>query len=653
MWLEGDAYRIGDAFLLATPDAYYWLAGAEGIISTARSGRTAIPEIVNVLAQFLNIPHALVAFWLPVILAPLTAIPACMLAVRWRFPAAGLIAGLLAVAAPGYLYRTRLGFLDDDMLLVLFPCMLIAGLVVWLGPMCRETWLGRGADPVCEDPYRLPVVRIFLGGLFLGGWTRTALWYYPKATVLLLVICLIGFVLAMVLGKSGQRIALFSGFVVLFATAMAGGMLLGTIILLTFWVLSVRGRRSFSSALLAWVSLPAALLISHLAVHLWSVWGKSFSWLTRVLERRSGFSGFDPLSIAKGIFVQPDTAESALTIQQRLLGNVSELQFLTPWETMHFLSGHAVFWAAGLVGLLLLIWKRPMALLLVPLAGIGLLSFQLGARYTVFSGMAWGLGLGCAASLVSQTFVRNRHLRWGVILFILALIFWPLVKSSAQAKPDPVIRQQTALALKEIDTLARKDSWVWIYWDLAYAAQYYSRRNVYAARGSAKQSLLISRPYAMNSPVNAKKHMLRKVKNKNVYLVIDFFMLSKIETILKAGTWDRKKKISRKTGKSTMLDGAFPVNMFTGVLVDHDGHTVELKSMDVLELGFVNSYNWPRKEGSHLVLNTIENRAVIMDSALYETMIVQLFIDQFDRFSETFELVVDYLPAVKVFRVTR
>ena len=50
-----------------------------------------------------------------------------------------------------------------------------------------------------------------------------------------------------------------------------------------------------------------------------------------------------------------------------------------------------------------------------------------------------------------------------------------------------------------------------------------------------------------------------------------------------------------------MLDGAFPVNMFTGVLVDHDGHSVELKSMDVLELGFVNSYNWPRKEGSHLV----------------------------------------------------
>jgi len=653
LWFEGEAYKVGDAFLLATADAYYWLAGAEGLISTARSGRTAIPEIVDFLARTTDISHNLIAFWLPVILAPLVAIPACVLAVRWRLPEGALIAGLLAAAAPGYLFRTRLGFLDDDMLLVLFPCVLVAGIVVWLDVLCRKAWLATGQRNAGNGSEHLPSGRIFWGALLLGGWTRVALWYYPKGTVLILSICLIAFVLALVLAKPGYRIGLLLGFFLLFATAIAEGVLFWAVAFLTMWALFFRGRKNFSPAFLAWASLPAALLVSHLSLYIWSIWEKNFKWLSRTLDRRSNFSGFDPGSLVKAIFGQQPGTETPLTIQQQLLGNVSELQLLSPWETMNLLAGHPVFFILGLVGIIYLIWKRPLALLLLPLVGIALIAFQLGARYTVFSAIASGLGASCGLALLLRKYLHSSWMRWVIMMLISIACGWLIWPSTEQVKPTPAIHRETALALRELDKIAAKNAMIWIHWDLAYAAQYYSRRKAYAAIGSAKQLLRIAPPLATDNPGAIKKMIRKRIKKKEVYLVVDFFTLRHAESVLKAGTWNSKKKKSAKQGLSKMMDGAFPINIALGILGDPDLQTIELKSLDVLAKGDNIRYEWFRSDGNHLILNQEANRAMLMDQTVYDTMATQLQVQNPSSFQPFLQIAVDDSPWVRIFRVAK
>ena len=68
---DNPAYRLGDEYLLATHDAYHWIAGAEGFEFGVGH---PMSELARLLAEALDTTPALVGFWLPPVMGGILAV---------------------------------------------------------------------------------------------------------------------------------------------------------------------------------------------------------------------------------------------------------------------------------------------------------------------------------------------------------------------------------------------------------------------------------------------------------------------------------------------------------------------------------------------------------------------------------------------------
>lgn len=116
---QNPEYRLGSQWLLATHDAYHWVAGAEGF---GLAVGHPMAEMLRIISAALHTYPAAVAFWFPAVLASLVA--GIVFAWVWALGSmeAGVAAGLLTSLAPGFLARTLLGYYDTDLVTLFFPC---------------------------------------------------------------------------------------------------------------------------------------------------------------------------------------------------------------------------------------------------------------------------------------------------------------------------------------------------------------------------------------------------------------------------------------------------------------------------------------------------------------------------------------------------
>ena len=125
---QNPEYRLGSEWLLATHDAYTWVAGAEGF-------GLAVGHPMAVMLQWMalavGVPPATVAFWFPPVLASCVAV--IVYAWVWAFGSmeTGVAAGVLVSLSPGFLGRTLLGFYDTDLVTLFFPLLMTFAPACW------------------------------------------------------------------------------------------------------------------------------------------------------------------------------------------------------------------------------------------------------------------------------------------------------------------------------------------------------------------------------------------------------------------------------------------------------------------------------------------------------------------------------------------
>jgi hypothetical protein len=126
---QNPEYRLGQEWLLATHDAYHWVAGAGDFEHGAGH---PMSDMLRLLSALSGLPPASLGFWLPPVFAGLTAV--LMFLWVWALGSmeAGLCAGVLCSLAPGFLARTLLGYYDTDLVTLCFP-LLITMFPVWWG----------------------------------------------------------------------------------------------------------------------------------------------------------------------------------------------------------------------------------------------------------------------------------------------------------------------------------------------------------------------------------------------------------------------------------------------------------------------------------------------------------------------------------------
>ena len=130
LW-DNTAYVYEGERLLATQDAYHWVAGAEGFEFGAGH---PMSEALRILASLTGKPLVNVGFWLPLIMGSLLAVGVFLWGAALGHPHAGVVAGCLASLAPGFWARTMLGYCDTDVILLLFATLLGFVPMCWLQP---------------------------------------------------------------------------------------------------------------------------------------------------------------------------------------------------------------------------------------------------------------------------------------------------------------------------------------------------------------------------------------------------------------------------------------------------------------------------------------------------------------------------------------
>ena len=674
--------------LMVAYDAYYWMGGAKGVSDAAGH---PLSEALRLLHFLTAQPLGVIGFWLPVFIAPLVVIPVCILVRSWKMPEAGLVAGIFTAASVGFLVRSRLGYLDTDMLSLFFPAALAAGLILWLTPLCREGWHCPKERPNAADQ-PLDSRRILLGALGLGFLINLYLWFYSSGQPIVLALCGMAVLAGLFLGRADQHILLLSAFAILCSGWLAGwpGFLVAAVMTITF-IRMPKWLHHYRVCIALWTLIGFYLALSGQYLNL------VFSIINQISTYARTATALSELSLGLLLKV-PHGMESnreALNIPLNLI--------------VGGMVGHWSYFILGLIGFGWLTWKRPLAVLFLPFIVLSLASVKLGNRFTMYAGLPWGLGLGCGLSLLMERLNQSKPRRYFVMAVLAVLISFPIWDVARTMIPTPVLSQAYAETFTELKSRSKPDAELWQWWDFGYAAQYYAERITFGDGGGRQFGFWLypaALVHATSSPLQARQMMLFMGKarmgeerilkaNKEVntrtkfptysidpslpfralnpeelgdlvarlaneprkwpagmreqYLTVAWENLPLAGLISYYANWDfatgqgRSDWIRKVSGKAN-------IGRAYGILTE-DNQDYNLLSLDILNGTGRKRFTWPHEQGVHAIVNELTGEIYLMGNRIYSSMMIRMLIDDPRSFADNFEIVVDHFPLARSYRV--
>lgn len=655
-WLRDDGLWWNAIPVLPSADAFAWLAGAEGL---GRFVGWPLARLLAGLDAMTGAEAEWIAFWLPAVLAPLPGVLVAAMCMRWRQPLAAVVAGSFAAASIGYLARTRLGFLDTDLLAL---AALTALAWAWLEA-------ARGLAQLTEEAAIAPRHRTVRVAVALTAGTLAVALYpsgYPVAVA----------IIAMGAAVSLARLPVRAWGQPLAAAAAC-------VLALNF------GAAGWIAGLAVWGGVQR--LGDRTPVRV----GAGL-----VLIAGSLIAVFDPGPVATAVDdVLAYTMRSGGGVSEWSMpdtsGSILEIAPVSVSEWMLRVAGHPALLVLGLTGFSILLFRRPESAAFLPLLGLGLGSLVLGHRFAMYAAPVIGLGLGPGLALLAERAFRSRQLQVSAQLLMLAAVAAVIAPRALEMRPSPALSQKHVQALTELDD-AYDHGRIWTWWDTGYAAHYYarippiadggsaSRARIYAlalvlgARSPSAAAAIVASAASRNpgnrSPARdpkfdplgflegldastAQSRINRLLLEPgaspsletNEFLVVSWSSLRQAGWIGRFADW-RLDRGDPGFDRITLIAPPVRLRENDGVLVTPRG-PVALRSIDILDQGDRFHRTWDSDNGMHAVINNSNGEGVLMDTPLYRMMLVQMLIGDPDSFSESFELVSDQFPTARIYRV--
>lgn len=700
---QNPEYRLGSEWLLATHDAYHWVAAAEGF---GLGVGHPMAEMLRLMAQTLHTYPAAVAFWFPAVLASLVAV--IVFAWVWALGSmeAGVAAGLITSLAPGFLARTLLGYYDTDLVTLFFPLLMTLAPACWamrymllprmilrrlaLGSglkAAQRLWGERGADEAhlerLGNPLRWQWVLLLGASGVISWWTQewhSVFPYLIRYNVVLLAL------MALIMAPRGRRGILLLGGLAYALPTLGGPAGFGfSLILLLAGSKAGRGLRHL-------LCRPLVLVLLWLGAAVLLVQGEILTTLINHANAYLKHSG-DVRSTGEGMsLVYPSVAQSIIEVQ--------DLSFAALFPYFHPWMEAAV---VGLAGFVLVLFRRPGALFLLPLAALGLLSTKLGGRMVMFGAPVVAVGLTLPLYWLLQRLLRA-DLRGAVAgaatsCILLALLVAPFADMIQAISQGPIINRRHAEALTRARTMTPEDAKLWLWWDWGYAAHHFARRSTIAdgaqhagpslylpaavfATDNARFARQLIRYTAKmgNEPGNvfegldgrAAQALMDKLRSSEtplveakgrLFVVVSFEMLRLGFWISNFGNWNFVTR-QGEGGALSIVPQALAYRLDTGeVRLGGSTSTIYASSISVFEETGVTRRNYvqewfdahpkatPEEQKEFLsgrrnvnfLFNRVTDEKLAVDQGLYNSLMVQLLVSdpQDPRFSPYFKLVYD------------
>lgn len=700
---QNPEYRLGSEWLLATHDAYHWVAAAEGF---GLGVGHPMAEMLRLMAQALHTYPAAVAFWFPAVLASLVAV--IVFAWVWALGSmeAGVAAGLITSLAPGFLARTLLGYYDTDLVTLFFPLLMTLAPACWamrymllprmilrrlaLGSglkAAQRLWGERGADEAhlerLGNPLRWQWVLLLGASGVISWWTQewhSVFPYLIRYNVVLLAL------MALIMAPRGRRGILLLGGLAYALPTLGGPAGFGfSLILLLAGSKAGRGLRHL-------LCRPLVLVLLWLGAAVLLVQGEILTTLINHANAYLKHSG-DVRSTGEGMsLVYPSVAQSIIEVQD--LSFAALFPYFHPWMEAAIV---------GLAGFVLVLFRRPGALFLLPLAALGLLSTKLGGRMVMFGAPVVAVGLTLPLYWLLQRLLRA-DLRGAVAgaatsCILLALLVAPFADMIQAISQGPIINRRHAEALTRARTMTPEDAKLWLWWDWGYAAHHFARRSTIAdgaqhagpslylpaavfATDNARFARQLIRYTAKmgNEPGNvfegldgrAAQALMDKLRSPEtplveakgrLFVVVSFEMLRLGFWISNFGNWNFVTR-QGEGGALSIVPQALAYRLDTGeVRLEGSTSTIYPSSISVFEETGVTRRNYvqewfdahpkatPEEQKEFLsgrrnvnfLFNRVTDEKLAVDQGLYNSLMVQLLVGdpQDPRFSPYFKLVYD------------
>lgn len=669
LW-QNEAFILDGEYLMATHDAYTWLAGVKMI---GRHVHDAITVLLRGIAS-LGFPVASVGFWSPVVFVPLLAVPVCLLARFLRLPDGGLVFGILVTSGLGFLVRTRLGFCDTDVINLLFPVSMVCCLAAWI-EMLKSEALSGGMTPAAG-------LRSLGLALVAGICGKMALYFYPGSSSILLPSLGLSGVLGFFLVRGEFRFFLWTGLLLTFGIAFAGWY--GLILVVPAVSVLVVCRSRISSPLLVLLLIGLGGVLSYL-----SNVDAILQGLLHRLYMYAKVATPEMMNNATGMRL-PDIAQS-----------VREAQNLDWGLLGPRLGGNWVVFVLGLLGFGFVCWRRPALLVFLPFLGLGLASVKLGNRFAMYGTVGIGMGLGLGLSELMHLLGQSQGRRWIAQLVLACVVLWPSAVFMQEVSPVPVLPKVYAQTFLDLRDKAEPDALLWQWWDYGYAAQYYAERATFGDGGRQSGPWLypLARVHCADSPRQAAQLIryfgqatfedgsknttdvqaalfagnpvaeLREMEVAQAqgvlsdlavdgqnwpttvpnYFVVSWENLRLASWISYYGNWDIASG-SSSPGKIQQVRGEVRLDSAAGTLVVN-GNSTPVDSLDVVEAEGAKHFQWPHGTGMHVVINQMSRQVFLMDAKMYRTMMVQMLLRPATDFEGEFSLVVDNFPWARAYKV--
>ncbi len=419
-------------FMINTNDGYYWAEGARDIVAGFHqpndlSPVDAAPSILTAyLYKLLPFSFESVIFYMSAILSSLVVIPIILIAHSFRRLEVGFVAALLASIAWSYYNRTLVGYYDTDMLNIVFPMFLLWSLVLALRTQELRYLLYTALEIIA---YR--------------AW-------YPQSYAL--------------------EFAFFS--LILIYTGYRYYKKQSTqfhLMLMTFMLFAMMGLAEWLRLLIVialYMSAKRELLQKYVLLFFGSA---------VVLFFVTG--GFTPIweKLKLYIFRENMSANEDIiklhffTVMQTIR-EAGEIPFTT---FANRISGHSVTFILSLVGYVWMLWRYPLMLLSLPLAGLGFLAYVGGLRFTIYAVPVMAMGL---AFLIFEAarFFHNEGLKRIFIAASVLLVLAPNIWHAWEYRIPTVFVHDEVKVLDELKHTSSREDYVLAWWDYGYPIRYYA-----------------------------------------------------------------------------------------------------------------------------------------------------------------------------------
>lgn len=688
------ALMAGGERILATHDSYCWLAGAKGVNEYASFGMAGLARLLSGLT---GAPLWAVAFWAPPFLGSLTAVATALWAWQLAGRRAAILPALIGGLSPAFYYRSRLGYYDSDVFTLLMPLLLGLFLAAIIAPCCTRSWSMSQAEreELAEPSAWLPWL-----ALGFGLVARMAHFAHDDVHPLGIGLYWLALGLSLVTALPGKRPLALRLLVVYGLAAYAGPRHFGMEIFQPglgdiAGVLAASGAAWLCwkrpARLAQWIDKPwpwlailaVMILACGLLLPLGPFWAKALSYFKPMTD-----AGLSHLPSGESAPSYPGITQSI-----REAKNVADFGLFFAGVSFSVLGG-----AAGLLGIAALLALRPAFVLLLPITVLAFASLKLGARFAMFGGPVFALGLGIGFYWLCKALAHRfglglRFMAWtqaAAGALILLLFYAP---RSAETRPSPVLAPPHALALMGLRQNAPEDAEIWTWWDFGYATQYYAERRTptdggrHAGRDIFATALALStdsyRQAAQIIRLSASQGIgqeggpakrwdtmsalavqqeLQDLRDRDMnlpdtrpqLLTVCWENVPLLHWISFYGSWDVVTGAGRHAGVMQLAE-AMDVDKLRGELsVKSKKKPLPLGSAEVLGAKGLERIQIKENPGaSHLLINEISRQAMLLDDVAYNSMAVQLLIGDPNRPEQSryFKLLHEGFPLVRIYEV--